>query len=139
MSPKLVVRGVDRALEFYRQVFSAEPLMSLADKDGQVVHAEMDLGGCRLMLADEVERYGSQSPQSLGGSPCHLHVYVEDTDAVVKAAVDAGAKLLIPVSEQFYGDRTGRFEDPFGHVWIVATRVEDVSQGELERRWENFS
>ena len=139
LSPKLVVRGVDRAVEFYRKVFAAELLMSLSDKDDQVVHAEMDLGGCHLMLADEVERYGSQSPQSLGGSPCHLHVYVEDTDAVVKAAVDAGAKLLIPVSEQFYGDRTGRFEDPFGHVWIVATRIEDVALAELERRWDEMS
>lgn len=139
LSPKLVVRGVGRAIEFYRQVFAAEPLMSLADNDGQVVHAEMDLGGCRLMLADEVERYGSQSPQSLGGSPCCLHVYVEDTDAVVNAAVDAGAKLLIPVSEQFYGDRTGRFEDPFGHVWIVATRVEDVQLAELQRRWDDMN
>jgi len=139
LSPKLVVRGVARAIEFYRQAFAAEPLMSLADKDGQVVHAEMDLGGCRLMLADEVERYGSQSPQSLGGSPCHLHVYVDDADAVMEAAVNAGAKPLIPISNQFYGDRTGRFEDPFGHVWIVATRVEDVSHAELQRRWEELS
>ena len=138
LSPKLVVRGVDQAVEFYRKVFSADLLMSLDDKDGHVVHAEMDLGGCRLMLADEVERYGSQSPQSLGGSPCYLHVYVENTDAVVTAAVEAGAKLLIPVSEQFYGDRTGRFADPFGHVWIVATRVEDVRHEELQRRWDKM-
>ncbi len=139
LSPKLVVRGVDRAVGFYRRVFGAELLMSLADKQGQVVHAEMDLGSCRLMLADEVERYGSQSPESLGGSPCHLHVYVADTDATVSAAVDAGAKLLIPVAEQFYGDRSGRFEDPFGHVWIVATRVEDVELAELRRRWDEMS
>ena len=139
LSPKLVVRGVSRAVEFYRQAFAAKPLMSLADEDGQVVHAEMDLGGCRLMLADEVERYGSQSPESLGGSPCHLHVYVDDADAVMNAAVDAGAKLLIPVADQFYGDRTGRFEDPFGHVWIIATRVEDVQQQELQRRWDEMS
>ena len=77
------------------------------------------------MLSDEVERYGSQSPESLGGSACHLHVYVDD--ATVSAAVDAGARLLVPVADQFYGDRSGRFEDPFGHVWIIATRVEDMT------------
>ncbi len=139
LSPKLVVRDVDRAVGFYRRAFGAELLMSLADKQGQVVHAEMDLGGCRLMLADEVERYGSQSPESLGGSPCPLHVYVDDADATVSAAVDAGARLLVPVADQFYGDRSGRFEDPFGHVWIVATRVEDVTPTELQRRWDEMS
>ena len=138
LSPKLVVRGVDRAVGFYRRVFGAELLMSLADKQGQVVHAEMDLGGSRLMLADEVERYGSQSPESLDGSPCPLHVYVDDADATVSAAVDAGARLLIPVGDQFYGDRSGRFEDPFGHVWIIATRVEDVTPAELQRRWDEM-
>ena len=139
LSPKLVLRGVDRAVGFYRRVFGAELLMSLANHEGQVVHAEMDLGGCRLMLADEVERYGSQSPESLGGTPCHLHVYVQDVDATVKNAVDAGAKLLIPVAAQVYGDRSGRFEDPFGHIWIVATHVEDVSLAELRRRWDEMS
>ena len=139
LSPKLVLRGVDRAVGFYRRVFGAELLMSLADHEGQVVHAEMALGGCRLMLADEVERYGSQGPESLGGTPCHLHAYVQDVDATVKNAVDAGAKLLIPVADQFYGDRSGRFEDPFGHIWIVATHVEDVSLAELRRRWDEMS
>ena len=95
-----MVRGVDRAVGFYRQVLGAELLMSLADKQGQVVHAEMDLGGSRLMLADEVQRYGTQNPESLGGSPCPLHVYVDDADATVSAAVDAGARLLIPVAEK---------------------------------------
>ena len=138
LNPKLVLRGVDRAVEFYRRVFGAELLMSLVDRDGQVVHAEMKLGDCRLMLADEVERYGSQSPASLGGTPCHLHIYVSDVDATVEAAVDAGGKLLIPVANQFYGDRSGRFEDPFGHIWIVATHVEDVSLADLQRRWDDI-
>ena len=138
LSPKLVLRSAEQAIEFYRRVFGAELLMSLADRDGQIVHAEMDLGGCHLMLADEVERYGSQGPERLGGTPCQLHVYVEDVDATGKAAVDAGARLLIPVEDQFYGDRSGRFEDPFGHVWIVATHVEDVSLADLQRRWDEM-
>lgn len=139
LSPKLVLRGADKAIEFYRRVFGAELLMSLTDPEDHVVHAEMDLGGCRLMLADEVEHYGSEGPESLGGSPCQLHVYVHDVDAVVRAAVDAGARLLIPVGDQFYGDRSGRFEDPFGHVWIVASRVEDLSLAEIRRRFSDMT
>jgi PhnB protein len=102
--------------------------------EGKVGHAELDLGDSVIMLADESPEVDARSPSTVGGSPVSLHVYVEDADATFKRALDAGAKTLQPVEDKFYGDRSGTFEDPFGHRWHVATHVEDVPPDEMESR-----
>jgi PhnB protein len=108
--------------------------MRMQTPEGTVSHAELELGDALIMLADEFPELGVRSPKAFGGSPVTLSVYVEDVDAVFERAVRAGAKVLRPLEDQFYGDRSGQFEDPFGHRWSVATRVEDVSPEEMARR-----
>jgi PhnB protein len=108
--------------------------MRLAGPDGKIGHAEIKIGAAPIMLADEFPDMGVLSPQSLGGSPVSIHLYVEDVDALASQAVAAGAKVLRPVEDQFYGDRAGKLEDPFGHVWWIATHKEDVSFEEIQKR-----
>ena len=139
LSAKLAVRGADAAIAFYENVFSAELLMILRDDKERVIHAELQIGDCHLMLGEEIAEYNNYAPPHFGGTPVHLHLYVKNADATMEAAKAAGATVIIPVDEQFYGDRTGRFEDPFGHVWILATRVADVSAEELKQRWAAMS
>ena len=134
VTPYLIVNDAARALEFYRQAFGATETYRMTDPNGRVGHAEIKLGDSHIMLADEHPEIGARSPQAFGGSPISLLIYVEDVDALVNQAVQAGAKLTRPVADQFYGDRTGGVEDPFGHVWYIATHVEDVAPEELERR-----
>ena len=134
VTPYLIVNDAARALEFYRQAFGATETYRMTDPNGRVGHAEIKLGDSHIMLADEHPEIGARSPQAFGGSPISLLIYVEDVDALVNQAVQAGAKLTRPVADQFYGDRTGGLEDPFGHVWYIATHVEDVAPEELERR-----
>ncbi len=105
-----------------------------SDLNGLVGHAELRIGDSLIMLSDENPQWGTKSPQTLGGSASSLHVYVEDVDAVVESAVDAGAQLIRPVKDQFYGDRSGSLLDPFGHIWSVATHIEDVSPEEIKKR-----
>ena len=133
-TPYLIVGDGARALEFYKQAFGATELFRMAGPDGRIGHAEIKIGDSPIMLADEHPEMNARSPRTLGGSPVSLVLYVEDVDAVVEQAVAAGAKLTRPVANQFYGDRTGGVEDPFGHVWYIATHVEDVSPEELQRR-----
>jgi len=109
--------------------------MRLAEPGGRIGHAEIKIGDALIMLSDEYPEMGVRSPQSLGGTPVTIHFYVRDVDALVGQAVAAGAKLLRPVQDQFYGDRSGWLEDPFGHRWNIATRKEDVSPEELRRRY----
>jgi PhnB protein len=134
VTPYLCVDGADAAIEFYREVLGATERARLAGPDGKVGHAELQLGDSLIMLADEYPELGIRSPKALGGSPVTISVYVEDVDAVFGRALRAGAKALRPVEDQFYGDRTGQFEDPFGHRWSVATRIEDVTPEEMARR-----
>jgi PhnB protein len=134
VTPYLIVKGADRAIEFYRRAFGARELFRMAQPDGRVGHAELEIGDSRVMLADEHPEIGARSPQSIGGSPVTIHLYVEDVDATVARAVEAGARVHRPVADQFYGDRNGGITDPFGHVWFVATHKEDVPPDELERR-----
>jgi PhnB protein len=134
VTPYLIVKGAARAIEFYAKAFGARELFRMARPDGRVGHAELQVGDSRVMLADEHLEIGAKSPQTIGGSPVTLHLYVADVDATVVRAVDAGARLDRPVAHQFYGDRSGGLTDPFGHVWYVATHVEDVPPEELERR-----
>ncbi|MEP6743687.1 MAG: VOC family protein [bacterium] len=139
VTPYLSVKGGAEAIEFYKKGFGATELSRLANPDGTIGHAEIKIGNALVMLADEYPDYGNFSPKTLGGSAVRLHMYVEDVDAFFEKAVAAGAKVLIPIADQFYGDRSGRLEDPFGHVWLVSTHVEDVTPEEMQRRMEEFS
>ena len=140
VTPALTVRGVAQAIEFYTRAFGARELGRMPAPDGQHIwHAELQLGDARLMLADEFPDMGGRAPESLGGTPVSLHLYVEDADAVVQRAVDAGATMLQPLVDAFWGDRYGKLKDPFGHEWSIATHVEDVSEEEMRRRAEAFA
>jgi PhnB protein len=136
LTPYLIVTGAASAIAFYQRVFGAIELFRLADPSGKVGHAELLIGDSRIMLADELPEMGARSPQSIGGSPVRLLLYVEDVDAVASQAIAAGAKLVRPIADQFYGDRAGGLEDPFGHYWHLATHIEDVSAEEMKRRSE---
>lgn len=134
-SPMLAIRDAAAAMEFYGRAFGAREVLRLADPTGKVVHGEMLIGEALIMIAEEHPDY-NRSPQTLGGTSVIVSVYVEDVDAMFAQATAAGAKVIFPVTNQFYGDRTGRVEDPFGHMWIFATRVEDVSREEMRRRFD---
>lgn len=130
----LIVAGAAHAIEFYKEAFGAREVFRMADADGRISHAEILIGDSHVMLADEHTEMNARSPQTIGGSPVSFLLYVADVDAAVERAVAAGAKLTRPVENQFYGDRVGGVEDPFGHTWYIATHVEDVAPEELQRR-----
>lgn len=132
------VRGAADAIEYYKRAFGATEISRCAAPDGKVMHAEIKIGDTRLMLADECPEMNFNSPLTIGGTPCFLHLYVEDVDTVFKKACDAGAKVIRPVQNQFYGDRTGMITDPFGHCWNISTRIEDLTEEEINRRSEEF-
>jgi PhnB protein len=134
VTPYLVVDGAGAAIEFYGKVFGATERMRLPGPDGTIGHAELQLGESLIMVADEAPQLGLRGPRAIGGTPVTISVYVEDVDGVVERAAQAGAAVLRPVEDQFYGDRSGQFEDPFGHRWSVATHVEDISPEEMGRR-----
>jgi PhnB protein len=132
--PYLCVDGANAAIDFYRSVFGATERMRMAGPDGKIGHAELQLGDSVIMLSDEYPDMQVRGPKALGGTPVTVSVYVEDVDEVFDRAVKRGAKPLRAVEDQFYGDRSGQFEDPFGHRWSVASHVEDVSPDEMQRR-----
>jgi PhnB protein len=134
VTPYLIVDGANAAIEFYNDVFGTTERGRLPGPDGRIGHAELELGSSLIMLADEMPQMGILGPRSVGGSPVTISVYVEDVDTVYERAVKAGAKALRPVENQFYGDRSGQFEDPFGHRWSVSTHIEDVPPDEMSRR-----
>jgi PhnB protein len=134
VTPYLAVAGAAAAIDFYGKVFGATERMRMPARDGKIGHAELQLGDSLIMLADEFPDIGHRSPKALGGTPVTISVYVEDVDAVFARALAEGATATHPVESQFYGDRTGQFEDPFGHRWSVATHVEDVPPDEMEKR-----
>jgi PhnB protein len=132
ITPYLVISGAAAAIDFYKRAFGATEVLRMPDPSGQKIgHAELKIGDASFMLADEYPDMGHRSPASLGGTPVSLLVYVENVDQVVAQALAAGAKELRPVADQFYGDRVGMVADPFGHVWSIATHVEDVPSDEL--------
>jgi PhnB protein len=133
-TPYLIVQDAARAIEFYKRAFGATELLRLGHGDS-VVHAEIKIGDSPIMLADEVPEMGFRGPDSIGGTPVSLMLYVEDVDARFAQAVAAGAKVSRPVADQFYGDRAGTLTDPFGHVWTIATHTEDVPHEEINRRF----
>ena len=134
VTPYLCVDGAEPAIDFYTKVLGATERMRMPAPDGKIGHAELQLGDSVIMLSDEFPEMGALSPKTVGGSPVTLSVYVEDVDSVFDRAVQEGAKPLRPVEDQFYGDRSGQFEDPFGHRWNVASHVEDVPPEEMARR-----
>ncbi len=131
----LIVKGAARAIDFYARAFGAVELIRLTEPGGKVGHAELRIGDSRLMLADEYPDFGAFSPVSIGGSPVKLHIAVADAEAALKRAVAAGATVLRPVSDEFYGDRTCAVADPFGFSWFLVQHIEDVSTQELQRRF----
>ena len=134
VTPYLSIRGAAQAIDFYKKALGAKEIMRMPGPDGKVGHAELQIGDSRVMLADEYEAIGFLSPQARGGTTVTLHVYVKDCDAMMTRATAAGAKVTRPAQDQFYGDRTGSIEDPFGHVWHFATHKENLSMSELKRR-----
>lgn len=134
ITPYLCIDGASDAIEFYGKVLGATERMRMPAPGGKVGHAELQIGDSLIMLSDEFPEMGVRNPKSIGGTPVTISVYVENVDQVFDAAVQAGANALRPVEDQFYGDRSGQFEDPFGHRWSVATHVEDVPPEEMEER-----
>jgi PhnB protein len=134
VTPYLIIRGAARALDFYKKAFGATELMRFPAPGGKIGHAEMKIGDGVVMLADESPEMGHNSPQALGGTPITLMFYVADVDAQFAKALAAGGVVKQPLKDQFYGDRSGTITDPFGHIWTIATHVEDVSAEEMQRR-----
>lgn len=137
-TPYLCVKDAAKALDFYKKAFGAQELMRMGGPDGKIGHAEIKIGEAVVMIADEFPDMGFLSPQTIGGSPVGMMVYVEDVDGFVNKATTAGAKILKPVADQFYGDRSGQLEDPFGHRWYIATHIEDVPPEEMKKRADEF-
>jgi PhnB protein len=132
--PYLNIDGAAAAIDFYTSVLDAKERLRMPGPDGKIGHAELELGDSIVMLADESPEMGNRGPKSIGGSPVSLMVYVEDVDGTFAKALSAGATQVQPVEDKFYGDRSGSFEDPWGHQWHVATHIEDVSAEEMDRR-----
>jgi len=134
VTPYLIVKGAADALAYYSKAFGATELFRMGGPDGKVGHAEVQIGNSRVMLADEHPEINALGPQTRGGTTVNLLIYVPDADAAFNRAIAAGGKVLRPLANQFYGDRSGTLEDPFGHSWTLATHVEDVAPDEMERR-----
>jgi PhnB protein len=136
ITPYLIVKGAAQAIDYYKQVFGATEVFRMEQPDGRIGHAELKIGNSNIMLADENPSMGQghSSAAMIGASPVSLYLYLPDVDRVVERAVAAGAKILKPVQDQFYGDRSGFIQDPFGHLWAIATHVEDVSPEEVAER-----
>lgn len=135
LMPYIVVKGAAQAIAFYADAFGAKELFRLSEGSGKIGHAELKIAGSTLMLADEYPDFGALSPAAVGGTPVTLHLYVADVDATFARAIALGATELRQVQDQFFGDRSGMLLDPFGHKWTVATRIEQVSPDEMQRRW----
>ena len=136
VTPYLIIRDAARAIDYYKLAFNATEIMRFDGPGGTVAHAELQIGNSRLMLGDESPQMGHKSPQTLGGSSVGLMIYVKDSDAMFTRALNAGGEEARPMENQFYGDRSGTLNDPFGHQWTIATHVEDVSEAEMKRRME---
>jgi PhnB protein len=142
VTPYISVKGAAKALDFYKRAFGAEVTVRMDMPDGRVGHAEMKIGDSNVMLADEMPDMAdavTRSPVTLGGSSVGLMIYLDDVDTRFKRAVEAGATVKRPVQDQFYGDRTGTLQDPFGHIWTIGTHVEDVSPEEMNKRMAAFT
>jgi PhnB protein len=139
VTPYLTLKSADAAIKFYEKAFGAKEILRLPLPNNGVAHAEIQIGNSRVMMADEMPAYGNKSPESLGGSPIALAIYVEDVDSAFDKAVKAGATVKRPVADQFYGDRAGTLLDPFGYQWSLMTHKEDVSLEEIQQRMQKMS
>jgi PhnB protein len=138
VTPSLFVSGAAKAIDFYKKALGAEELMRFPGPDGKIMHAEIKVGDSIVMLADEMPDMGGRGPKSIGGTPVSFFVYGENVDAAWKRAVDAGAKEIQPLADQFWGDRTGCLEDPFGHQWWLAQHLEDLTPEQIQKNAEAF-
>jgi len=138
VTPYLIIKGAAEAIEYYKKVFDAKVVVRMDGPNGSVGHAELQIGDSRIMLADENPQMGAISATTIGNSPVSLYLYIPDVDRVVEKAAAEGAKILKPVQDQFYGDRSGFIQDPFGHRWGIATHVEEVSESELKARMKKM-
>jgi PhnB protein len=134
LTPSLAIRGAAEAIDWYKKVLGAKEIMRMPMPNGKIGHAELEFGDSKLMLADEAEEWGNLSPAKLGGSAVTLYYYVDDVDGVTNRARAAGARIRMEPADQFYGDRVGSFDDPFGHIWTVAKHVEDVTDEQMDER-----
>lgn len=139
ITPYLIVVGAAKAIDFYKKVFGASEIMRMPRPDGNIAHAELRIGDSVIMLADEMPQMGALSPLTVGGTPVGIMLYVADVDRVFNNAVSAGSKVERELADQFYGDRSGTFNDPFGHKWTVSTHIEDVSPKEMKARMAKLS
>ena len=138
VTPSLFVAGAAKAIDFYKKALGAEELMRFPGPDGKIMHAEIKVGDSIIMLADEMPDMGGRSPKSIGGTPVSFFVYGENVDAAWKRAVDAGAREVQPLADQFWGDRTGCLEDPFGHHWWLAQHLEDLTPEQIRKNAEQY-
>ena len=138
VTPSLFVAGAAKAIDFYKKAFGAEELMRFPAPDGTIMHAEIRIGDSIIMLGDEMPDQGGRGPKSIGGTPVSFFVFGENVDAAWKRAVDAGAKPIVPLADQFWGDRTGCLEDPFGHQWWLAQHIQDLTTEQLRKNAESF-
>lgn len=138
LTPYMIVKGGASAIAFYKKVFGATEKFRLSEPDGRIGHAQLAIGDGEIMLADESPSYGALAPPTVGGTPVRLHLYVPDVDATIKKAVKAGATVLRPAADQFYGDRSGTIADPFGHEWSLSTRIKTVSAKEMQKAYKKL-
>ena len=138
ITPNITVRDAAKAIDFYKNAFGAQEVMRMAGPGGKVMHAEMTIGDSKFMLGDEMPEMGNKGPKSYGGSPVSFYVYVENVDNAWKKAIGAGGKQVMPIEDMFWGDRTGRLEDPFGHTWVLAQHVKEVTPEEMKKAGEEF-
>ena len=138
ITPNLVVQDASKAIDFYKKAFGAEELVRMPGPDGKVMHAEIKIGDSIVMLGEEMPEMGTRNPKAYGGSPVGFYLYVEDVDALWKRAVQAGAKPIMPLTDMFWGDRTGRLEDPFGHRWSPAQHTRDLTPEEIKKGQDAF-
>ncbi len=138
ITPYLIVNNAANAIDFYKKIFGAKEVMRMQQPGGKVAHAELKVGDAKFMLADEHPEMNAHSPQAYGGSPVSIHLYVKDVDTIFARAISAGAKLIRPVDNMFYGDRCGTLEDPYGHKWHVSTHIEDVTPAKMKKRMMEF-
>lgn len=133
--PYLRVRDANAAIEFYEKAFGAEEIFRLSEPSGRIGHAELRFGSFTVMVSDEYPEYGIQGPEAFGGTGSSVHLHVDDVDSMLTRAVDAGAKVIMEPQDQFYGERSAKLHDPFGHEWLLGSQIEDVSHAEMQRRF----
>ena len=138
VTPYLIIKNAAAAIEFYKKAFNAIEMARMPAPNGMIGHAELKIGDSMIMLADEFPEMDAKGPETFGGSPMSIMLYVEEADKIFQQAIDAGAKILRPLENKFYGDRSGQITDPFGYVWSIATHVEDVTPAEMERRMKEM-